>query len=236
MTEERTEPGFKDYLGSYNGLNQLGEESLAKPYDAGLRSTTAKVLGLDEKTFWNVTPDSVHREVSIAKGQAQAQLIEQIDANLEEILNTETTGLDIGKTSNLLLYAAQNSKPVVADPENPTSTEIFHSQLYNAAKIAEARKENPEEAKEMMKESLRPLYGEMIDRLVVNQPQILDTLYSSFVETATNQYLQTFVGETKEGEDPQFNMGVVKGYLAKTMQGSDAESKIKLANGLVSIK
>ena len=69
MTEERTEPGFKDYLGSYNGLNQLGEETLAKPYDASLRSTTAKVLGLDEKTFWNVTPDSIHREISIAKEQ-----------------------------------------------------------------------------------------------------------------------------------------------------------------------
>ena len=233
MTEERTEPGFKDYLGSYNGLNQLGEETLAKPYDASLRSTTAKVLGLDEKTFWNVTPDSIHREISIAKEQTGSKLVEQIDANLEEILNTETAGLDMGKTSNLLLYTAQNSKPVVGDPENPTSTEIFHSQLYNAAKIAEARKENPEEAKEMMKESLRYINGEMIDRLTINQSQVLDTLYGSFVETATEQYLQTFM--KKGAKTPEFKMGVVKGYLAKTMQGSDAETKIKLANGLVSI-
>ncbi len=232
---EQTEPGFRDYLGRYNALDSLNKEHQEKPYDAGLVKTIGSVLGIDEAAY-GITPDKLHREVLIRKDGTKAKLTEQIDADLEGIIDTETEGFDLKATSNLLIYMASNSAPVVADPENPTQTEGFHSQLYRAAKVEEARKENPEMAKELMLQSLRPFYGEMIDRLTINQPQVLDSLYGSYVETATEQYLKTFMGETEEGKEPKYNMDAVKGYVANTMKSTDAETKIKLANGLVSIK
>ena len=77
---------------------------------------------------------------------------------------------------------------------------------------------------------------QMADRLTINQSEVLDTLYGGYVQTATEQFVSSFMGENEEGKAPEYNMDAVKGYLTQIMKGTDAETKIKLANGLVSIK
>jgi hypothetical protein len=232
---ETKEPGFRDYLGNYNALDKLREGSQKEPYGADLRSTIGDVLGLGEAAF-GITPDKLDRELLIRSNGAKSKLVEAIDANLEGIVDSETEGFDIKKTSNLLMYAAANSKPVFANPKEPTQTEMFHAQLYNAQMVQETEKENPKLAREMMKEALSPFYGEMADRLTINQSEVLDTLYGGYVQTATEQFVSSFMGENEEGKAPEYNMDAVKGYLTQIMKGTDAETKIKLANGLVSIK
>ncbi|MBT3690972.1 hypothetical protein HOG16_01880 [Candidatus Woesearchaeota archaeon] len=223
---------LKDYIGQYDLLGNADKDLQRNPWDGDLRSNLGAKLRKDEKYFWNTTADSVSREIQNDRTLVQNVILGQVDDNLEDILATGTEGFDFQKTTGLLVYMAQNSLPDVRDPENKSRYEILHEQIYQATKVLEARKDNPEEAKEIMRETLRQIHGNSIDRMAVNQPHFVEGLYASFVETATEQFVSEFMYKAK-GKEGTYKMAEVSNYLKRTIKGSDAETKIDLVKGLV---
>jgi len=223
---------LRDYIGQYDLLGNMDKNLQSNTWDGDLRSDIGAKLRKNEKYFWNTTADSVSREIQNDRTFVQNMVLGHVDENLENILATGTEGFDFKKTTGLLVYMAQNSQPVVKDPENKSRYEQLHEQIYKASQVLKAKKENPEEAKAIMKETLRPIHGDSIDRMSVNQPHFVEGLYTSFVETATEQFVSEFMYKAK-GKEGTYKMAEVANYLKRTIKGSDAETKIDLVKGLV---
>tara|TARA_Y100000034_G_scaffold66050_1_gene79724 strand:+ start:1899 stop:2597 length:699 start_codon:yes stop_codon:yes gene_type:complete len=231
MPKEIKEPKIEDYLQSYNALDQFREEIKKKPYDAKLRDQFGKQFGNGKQTFWNVHPDGVDREIFYEQKKVEDKLVENIDKNLESIIDMGIDTSKVQKTSNFLTYMASKAMPNVKEGEKPTKTQMLHSNLYRIQKVVEKRKENPQETEEIMMSILRPVYGNLMDRLTVNQPQVLDTLFKGYVEQTNQEFLEQFKYENKEKESG-FQKSKIKNYVKNIMTNTDSKTKIEVYEGL----
>lgn len=238
MVDSTIQTELREGLARYNGLDKISGDFLEKPYDGQMRVYAGEALGAEDScSAW--APDTVHTELLGARNAEGLRLAGNIDDNLEEILGTETAGFDTNKTFGYLAYVAQNSMPVPRDPENITDFEKMHANIYHATQILESRSEDIYGAREEMKATLRAVHaqgqtGYSIDRVTRNQPQILEGLYASYVETEIQKFVSEFASKAK-GKEGTFKMGEVKNFLKRTIKGSNPETKIKLANGLVQL-